>query len=416
MILIYLILLIIAPQLWIEPFVDMRVDMFIYPFWMLIILIKGRLNEFFEFNKQDLFFFGMILWIILSALANPRTDMTNQLITEYIKMFVLYRLVILSIDSDDDFKAVIKYIIVLTYIIVIEALQHKYSPDGIGWAGQTLGWVDQSVLDAGGTGRTRWINIFDGPGVFCVLFTIALPFVLRFLDKHYSFFIKIMAIILLIPLLWAIWTTGSRGGFLATLSIFAVYGLIKMQVSFMTMMKVGGFLVIAYMLAPSHLTSIRDDNKSAQHRVDMWIEGIEMIEQNPLFGIGKGNFAPYTGKLIAHNSAIEIMGETGGPGFFLWIGILYLAFKSIYLLHKSTDDKRYISLLNALTITFIGYIVSSMFVTLEYETLYFLLALPRALIQNKKIDIDFNRKDFYNIAGMMFGFYITLKAFVIMYY
>lgn len=416
MILIYLISLIIAPQLWLEPFIDLRVDLFIYPFWLLIVIFKGRVGELFIYNKQDMFFIGMIIWMILSALANPRTDMTSEIIIAYIKMFVLYRLVIVSIDTDDDFRNIIKYFIIITYIIVVEALQHKYSANGIGWAGQDLGWVDQSVIDAGGTGRTRWVNIFDGPGVFCVLFTTLLPFVLRFLDKHYSLFIKLLAIFALVPLVWAIWTTGSRGGFLATLSIFGIYGLMRMQVSFMTILKVGGFIAVIYMLAPSHLTSIRDDNKSAQHRVDMWVQGIEMIEQNPVFGIGKGNFAPYTGTLIAHNSAIEIMGETGGPGFFLWIGLLYLTFKSIYLLHKSAGDPKYKSLLNAMTITLIGYIVSSMFVTLEYETLYFLLAIPRALIANKTIDIEFDQRDIINISVIMFGFYALMKSFVMLYY
>jgi len=249
-----------------------------------------------------------------------------------------------------------------------------------------------------------------------VLFTTVLPFILRYLDPHTKKTTKFAGIILLSILLFAIWTTGSRGGFLASMAIFGAYGMNRMKISFFTMIKIGTFLVVIFVMAPSHLTSVKDQNKSAQHRVDMWVEGIEMVQQNPVFGIGKGNFANYTGTLIAHNSAIEIMGELGIPGLFFWVGTIFLAFKSLYLLIKSSSDPNFISLMTALSISLIGYIVSSMFVTLEYESWYFLLALPRAVIKYKKIDLDFNAKDFRMIMGLMLIFFMILKAFVILYY
>lgn len=416
MILIYLILLIIAPQLWIEPFVGIPVDMFLYPIWFLVITVKGRLNEFFNFNRQDTFFFMFIIWLILSAFANPRHGLTNHFIIEYIKMFLLYRLIVVTIDSDEDFIRVVKALLVLVLVIAVEAIQHKYDPAGLGWAGQKLGWVDKSVIEAGGTGRTQWINIFDGPGVFCVLFTTALPFALRYLDKHNSKMVKFFGLLIVSLLIFAIWTTGSRGGFLATMAILGVYGMVRMKVTFMTMVKVGSLLIFAYMAAPSHLTSVKDSNKSAQHRVDMWVQGIEMVQQNPVFGIGKGNFASYTGTLIAHNSAIEIMGELGIPGLFFWIGITYMAFKSLSVIIKTGKDPGFNSLMTAVAITLIGYIVSSMFVTLEYETLYFILALPRSVIRYKKINLEFTTKDLQFIMAIMLGFYLALKVFVILYY
>ena len=86
-------------------------------------------------------------------------------------------------------------------------------------------------------------------------------------------------------------------------------------------------------LAPAYLTRIDDPEKSSYHRIEMWSEGIEMIKQNPVFGIGRGNFKSYTSKLIAHSSPIEIMGETGLPGFLAWIGLIYFSFKSLLCAH-----------------------------------------------------------------------------------
>lgn len=413
-ILLYYITLFISPQLWIEPFVGLRTDIIVYPLWFFALILNGKINQFFRFNKQDTMFLLFILWTFLTVLANSKNIYTQQTIVDYIKWFVLYRMISLTVDSDETFRSGIIKLIFIVYIIVIEAIQHKYSADGIGWAGQSLAWVDASVLKAGGTGRTRWINIFDGPGVFCVMFTLILPFLLQYLDKGYSKKTKLFALILLGPLLLAIWTSGSRGGFLATLAIFGAYGLSKMHIKMSSMIKVGAFLMIVFMMAPGYMTSIRDKEKSAQHRVDMWIEGIEMVQQNPLFGIGPGNFAGYTGSLIAHNSAIQIMGERGMPGLFFWIALLYLAFKTTINAMQSAD-RRMRSYYKGLILCLIGYIASSMFVTLEYETLYFILGFSRALDKSDS-PVEFNIKDIQRVGMISIGFFIILKIFVQLYY
>ena len=415
MITIYFISLFISPQLWIEPFVGIRVDLFIYPIWFMYIVFSGRINKFFEFNKQDILFIVFVLWLIISAIINNENAYTSDIMINYIKWFILYRLVAVTVDNNELFVSTINKMILIVFIIVVEAIQHKQSVDGLGWAGQTLGWVDQSVLDAGGTGRTRWINIFDGPGVFCVMFTLVLPFLLVRQDAVFSGKEKFYGLILLIPLLYAIWTTGSRGGFLATLTIFGSYGLSRLNLSITTMLKIGTFISIIFMLAPSHLTETHDSNKSAQHRVAMWIEGIEMAQQNPVFGIGRGNYATYTGSLIAHNSSLEIMGELGVPGFCAWLALIYMSIKTILFRLKSEADQRIRSYYRGLIICIVGYLANSMFVTLEYETFYFILAMARSLDTNNDQQLVFDSNDIKRVIYIFIGFFIVMKIFVQMY-
>ena len=421
MIFLYLITLIIAPQLWIEPFVGLRTDVLIYPLWFVVIVLSGKMNYFFKFKSIDYFILLFIFWVILSAIVNDQNEFTTKIIVDYIKWFILYRLIVTTIGNDiDKLKSVVLKMLFLIYIIVWEGIEHKFSSNGIGWAGQPLGWVDQSVLDAGGTGRTQWINIFDGPGVFCVLYTVALPFIIQYFDKHYSSKKKLFALIALIPLLMAIWYTGSRGGLLATLGIFASYGVIRvaktMGISISRILFMGALSFSVLMLAPSHLTQVKDDNNSAQHRVDMWMQGIEMVQQNPLFGIGKGNYASYTGTLIAHNSSIENMGELGMPGLFFWVGFLYIAFRYLYLFSSTSTNPLYISYSNATALSLIGYLLSSMFVTLEYETMYFLLALASVFGNAYGKEIKIRQKDYVIIGSICIGWVFLLKVFVSLYY
>jgi O-antigen ligase len=123
----------------------------------------------------------------------------------------------------------------------------------------------------------------------------------------------------------------------------------------------------------------------------------------------------YTSKLIAHNSAVEIMGETGLPGLFFWIGLLYLGLKKVALYARETDDDSNRSYAIALGLSVVGYIISSMFVTLEYETLYFLIGLCASVGFRLKEPAPFTRRDVWIVAAITLGWVVGIKAFVMVY-
>jgi O-antigen ligase len=412
----YLAALFIAPQLWVRSMLNWPVDFFIYPFWLFVLLVRGKLGRFFQIGVPDKFFLGLIVWMVLSWVTNGPPAAAPLILINYVKWFVLYRLVVASIDSSAALRHVGIVIIVLAGTIAIQAAQHLNSITGIGWAGQSFGWVDPSAESIGLDARTRWVGIFDGPGVFCVMFTIALPFVLQYFSKAYPFWKRFFAAALLAPLFgYAIYSTGSRGGILATLAVCGCWVISRYRISFdkLVWIAVGG--AVFMVLGPAYLTSATDSNKSAQHRVDMWVEGIEMVQQNPVFGIGKGKFGSYTGKLIAHNSGIENMGEMGMPGLFLWIGLIYFGMKCLVARYIESQDGRERELLTALGICVIGYLVSSLFVTLEYETWYFILALTAAVGNWTSTPTTIDRRDLINIGATAIGFFALIKAFVMVY-
>lgn len=416
MIPLYLTALFIAPQLWIEPFVGLRTDLIIYPLWFATLIARGRFAELFRFHAADWLFLLMVCWIVVTAIVNNQNPRSEEIIFNYVKWFVLYRFLIVSLPSLSSIRVALWWILFFVMILVIEGLDHKFSPDGIGWAGQSLGWVDPSVLADGGTGRTRWINIFDGPGVFCVAYTIGLPVILMLLGRPYGFAMRLLALSMLGPLLLAIYFTGSRGGLLATLGVIGLYLLVRFRVSASNIMLACAVVVTAYTLAPAHLTSVRDENKSAQNRVSMWAEGVEMVQQNPVFGIGKGNYVSYTGKLVAHNSVVEIMGETGAIGLFLWLGLIYTSIKSVQQLRTEHFGEVDQSTATTLLLVLVGYLISAMFVTLEYETLYLILALCAAARTTAAVPMAFGANDIKIVAGLTLAIIFLIKLFVMLYF
>jgi len=269
----YFTTLFIAPQLWLEPFVGLRTDYIFFPIWMMYAFTRPTKLV---LTAQDKFLIFFIIWVFISMVLNGFGDNAKAvpLLVGYVRFLLIYFLVRKTVTTTEDIRKVANLILIFMGILIIEGIQHKLSWDGIGWAGQSLGWVDRSVLEAGGSGRTRWVNIFDGPGVFCVVYTLALPFVLRYLDKHRPFFVKLLALSYLLPLLLATYYTGSRGGLLASVAVLGLYMAFRNHISFIKIAYATGLVLVLYMVAPAHLTSVKDENNSAQHRVDMWFEGV----------------------------------------------------------------------------------------------------------------------------------------------
>lgn len=411
----FLVCLIIAPQLWIPPVVGLPTDFIAYPAMMIAVVISGRLNEALRFGTHEVLMLGFLIWIVISAVFNGFTPPSVNYVVFYFKAFVLFKLVLAIMSGDlARVRSFVRILSALVLILCFEVLWHRFSADGRGWAGQTLAWIDPSVLEAGGKGRARWIGIFDGPGVFCVLFTIVLPFVLVRMG-HFGTASRALAACFLALLLLATYFIGSRGGMVATVAIFGLYFLVKSKLSLKAMMACGALGAGVLMFAPSHLTTVRDSQNSTQYRVEMWAEGLEMMKHNPLFGIGRGNFKAYTSKLIAHNSFVEIGGETGIAGLLIYVALIYFSIKSTLHARRHFPDALNKDFALAACLSVVGYVISAMFVTLEYETFYLLLAMCTALGRCVPEPMEFTKKDLKAIGIIVFGFLVLMQIFVIGY-
>jgi len=416
MIAVYLTLLLISPQDWLSPLLGLPVDYILYPIWLAVLLATGRSKYLLRLTPQDGLLVLFVLWVYVSALANFAAGVDGQHLYMYAKWFVLYKMVAASLPSLDHLRRTAVVAISLALVLAAESIQHFHSASLTGWAGQPLGWIDPAAVEAGLPGRTQWVSIFDGPGVFCVVFTIALPFLLQYVSAPYGLLRRAAAASLLVPFGLAIYYTGSRGGFLATLAVLALHLGVRSRISTFKLAAVGGALSAVFLAAPAYMTTIHDASRSAQHRVDMWIEGLEMVRYNPLFGVGRGHFSDYTGSLIAHNSAVELSAELGLPGVLLWSAAIFMALKTVLVFVQGSTNERDRAYAYALGISVAGYLVSAMFVTLEYETLYFLLGMTAALGHQVEPSVRFSRRDAAVVASLVTVFFLGLRIFVALYY
>lgn len=396
----YFIGLYIRPQDWWPPTLGFPVDTVIFGLLLLFGFLKGRKSQGLPSAPQNRQFALWILAIVLSCLTSGDFQQALLQGENYIKWFIIYLSVLLFVDSFEKLRNLIIFVCLLTIVLAVEGVDHKLSPDGIGWAGQQLGWTDAETRRAGGTGRIQWVGLWDGPNVFCLLYVVAVPFLLQFAMAPWHPRLRMVAGLSLPLLFVAIYFTNSRGGFLTLVAgVFLTFwrkfkGTKKIVVT-------GAILLPILAYAPSRMSSMDDEDRSTYHRIEVWYYAVDMLKQDPVFGIGSGTFQRYTGSLIAHNSFIQNMGETGLFGLSLWVLLLYTTVQMLRRIVATEADAHRRSMASGLLISLYAYFVASLTLTTEFELLYILIAFSVALAGITGVKMQLNKGDYIKVAGIV---------------
>ena len=115
----------------------------------------------------------------------------------------------------------------------------------------------------------------------------------------------------------------SRGGLLSAMLVFGVYGV--RRYGLWTLVPAGGLAGLALVLGGR---SDAAADVSTQLRYEAWSTGLTLFKNNPLFGVGPGQFNEHH-FLTAHNSFVLALAELGFVGLFLFVSIIYITIKSL---------------------------------------------------------------------------------------
>ena len=248
------------------------------------------------------------------------------------------------------------------------------------------------------------INGGTGPGDFtsdennaALALTMGIP--LAFYSIWYSTLTKKQEYfrwVVVVLLLAATVATGSRGGFLG---LVAALGLIwwfsknrlKVAAWGATVAIVGGGFVIS--LLPSvyvaDLRSITDTQDSTRvERLNTWEVAWIMYKDNPVLGVGAGNFYYNAGKYqrqaswwtegqkslqgrVTHSIYFQVLSELGSIGALIYMYIMFVLTSKLYRLRNrsrhDTEDDRFLELLCQTLIVSMGtFAVSGAFLSAAY--------------------------------------------------
>jgi putative inorganic carbon (hco3(-)) transporter len=274
----------------------------------------------------------------------------------------------------------------------VERLALVYLLGAVTYAAVVLTRFDLGSGDAWRLGHLYYYDAND----FATYTVTAMPLAIYFLHAGRRIVVRLFAAAGLVVLTLGFVWSGSRGGFiaLAAVAIFVVlrFSAIALGWRLFALALVAVVLLTTasnqYWQQMGTIASDADYNHTAESgRLQIWRRGIGYMVDNPVLGLGPGNFQTAEGTLspfaerqqygvgvrwnAPHNSFVQIGAELGFPGLALFIALIASAFCA---LRRAGD------LSPALTASLLGFVVGSFFLSLAYaEMLYTLLAFAVAL-------------------------------------
>lgn len=237
---------------------------------------------------------------------------------------------------------------------------------------------------------------YSDPNDLALVIIMSLPLCLALLFLSKNRLWKILWSISMIVMIYAVFLTGSRGGFLALLVVAAVclweFGVRGRRRYFLVLAALAG--VILWQSSGGMLAgrlkgtfNVKEDTSaaydSAQARQQLFWRSIEVTEEHPLFGVGPGNFDQVSGQWhTTHNSLTLMSSEGGVPALILYALILWCGFKNLRAVKRFVRGRTESRLLlaRALFASLAGYAVGSLFLSVAYQFFPYILVAYTAVL------------------------------------
>lgn len=362
--------------------------------WLGVGLFKKKFN--FAANFQSLSLLLFLTAAVFSLAAAQNIGWSLRKIIFFLTIFPVYFLAREFLKTDEDFnaasKAVSAAVLIASlfgifqffgqFVFGIEPLKNILSSfiAPLFWGAEFGGQVVSNpswFANIGGETYFRAVSFFPDPHIFAFYLALSLSFIAANLWPSQDDKLNKLKTATLVCGVTALLLTFSRGAYLG-LSAALIFILLKNLISKRQIKKVavpGAAILIALIILLNFNNPISQrfyaafnltEGSNAQ-RIAIWKEALGFFKQNPLLGIGVGNYAleknalaDYRDPSNAHNLYLDIAAETGIFGLAAW---LILIFGTIWKLCFRMNGKRTILLAAGL----VWFSVHSFFETAIYS-------------------------------------------------
>lgn len=261
-------------------------------------------------------------------------------------------------------------------------------------------YVIREFQASGGT-NLRPGYIAGDANYFAACLLLVLPMTAYFVKIKGSPWLRRFCAGSLLIMLAAFTLASSRGGLVGlgvVIAYMIVYsgqsrrGAIAIAILLLPMLLFAPASPLQRMLHPDY-----GDYVGAQVRREFWREGLNMISNHPLTGIGLGNFTAHSisevaedFKGIACNTFLEVAAELGIPGFLAYCAVVMGALLSAGKLRRRgmrTGDIRLQYIGQAMQAGLLGFAAAAVFVSAEYQKPFWIMAALTATVPTLLRDI-----------------------------
>jgi O-antigen ligase len=326
-----------------------------------------------------LLIFFLIL-IVLSSFFAYFPEISYQNLEKYYLWVVIYFLVINIVNTKRRF-----YIFIGIFLLASFKLSLSLS---LIWARRGFSFTDWGLMGPPG--------FFQNSGELSIQMLVYWPIAYAFVQSikpNISRKLYLLAMLMPITGIMVILGASSRGAQLALIVQIVIMNY-KYIFRFKALLSLIVVLSVSWTFLPDaqkyRFETMGQDGTSRQ-RMLYWENGIEMIRDHPVLGVGYFNFAPYYEKYylddvilgraeLPHNIFIQVGTDTGLLGLAVFVFILIQAWRlgKKFSQVLCNDDKHLIG--KCANVSLIGFIVAGQFVTVTYYPyLWIHLALIVAL-------------------------------------
>ncbi len=352
------------PQEWLLPFLygwgilDVIIVMAVLSF--LMEMDQGRL----KMPKEPMYIYMVIgLWAaaLISHIAHTYFAGLLNTIAPVSKISFFTILLLCVLDNPSRLRKVAWLFVLMAVTMAVHALLQDRQGFGFGGLQPIYVWgANQEIYT-----RSVFFGIFEDPNDLAQMFATSIPFCFA-LFKRRTMLSFLAGCALTWLLVEGVFTTHSRGGIVALITVSAVMIVLILParwLPFMLTVMVIGALVMCPLAA-----TFLDD--SAHDRVAFWGEANRVFKTTPVFGVGYGMFGEYiSGDRAAHNAFVLCYTELGLFGYWFWFGLIVLCVMGAWrtrtvLLDHRIAEARWLRQFAGLSIAaMMGYCASAYFLS-----------------------------------------------------
>jgi O-antigen ligase len=292
----------------------------------------------------------LLLWCLVTLLVRAPSKLLTEG-SELAILLALFLLVATSVQSFSSFHRLAQCLVLISLFLSVVAIQQRFSPFTCvkqdTWnsdqAGQPDGrpcetraecitngepgkyYVCEKVGLMGtttvGKGRVRYRGVLQDSNDLALALSVFFTFAVGLYSARRSRKDLVLLLVAFAAVASTVLLTKSRGGLLAFMVILGVY--------FIRRYKLRGLLATVAAAIPLFLatsSSRLDSESSSLERMECWYEGMSMVRETKLFGVGLRQFTEHH-YLTAHNAYVLVSAELGLIGTFLWLGLIYISLK-----------------------------------------------------------------------------------------
>jgi O-antigen ligase len=305
-------------------------------------------------NQLDVAVSAFVLVTFLSIITSVWIDGAWKFFQFYVKLLIVYYMIAWNLQSEKSIRVFIYFWVLTSGFQASASVVNYYR----GIRSFKMG-IDRAI----GLGST-----YADPNSLAATVVYTLPFLYLYFKSSKNPFTRALFVGITMVSLWCVILTGSRTGMVGV--IFFAFMIIWTHRNRLVALVIGAVvLVLTFAVMPDQyrqrLESTTDFSSSsgaalsAQGRIDGLVNGIRMMIDRPLFGVGVGQYSTALGMIYglgwweAHSLPGQLFGDLGLMGILAFTFWMYMLFRALgylkdYYAQSGTADKFWYNMVMAL--------------------------------------------------------------------